>query len=105
MNKKWIYGFHELRSEHTELVGKKCANLGEIVHIGMKVPPGFAISVDGYELFMQETGAGDEIRSYLRKNKDQMTNVEEKVRASRQIKDIIYSKKMPDGMAKKVSRY
>ena len=47
MAQKWIYRLNELRSEHNDMVGKKCANLGEMVHMGMQVPPGFAISVDG----------------------------------------------------------
>lgn len=105
VNTKWIYGFHELRSKHTDLVGKKCANLGEMVHMGLNVPPGFAISVEGYERFMQETGAGSEIRNHIRKNMDQMAHVEKQGRVSRQIKDIIYSKKMPDGMAEKISQF
>ena len=29
MAQKWIYWFEELSSDHNDLVGKKCANLGE----------------------------------------------------------------------------
>jgi phosphoenolpyruvate synthase/pyruvate phosphate dikinase len=57
MAQKWIYRLEELRSKDNDRVGKKCANLGEMVHMGMRVPPGFAISVDGYEKFMDEMGA------------------------------------------------
>ena len=65
MAEQWIYWFEELGSEHNDLVGKKCANLGELTRLGLRVPPGFAVSVDGYEKFMAETGAGDEIRRYV----------------------------------------
>ena len=70
MAQKWIYWFEELSSDHNDLVGKKCANLGEMTRLGMRVPPGFAISVEGYERFMSESGAGEEIRRYVRDNKN-----------------------------------
>ena len=99
MADKWIYWFEELRSEHNDLVGKKCANLGEMVHLGLRVPPGFAISVDGYEQFMERTGAGEEIRDYVRKNTAELSNnVEKQIAASRFIRKVIESKKMPGDM-------
>ena len=99
MAEKWIYWFDELRSAHNDLVGKKCANLGEMVHLGMRVPPGFAISVEGYEQFMEATGTGAEIRKYVQHNQDELTNkVEKQIEASRFIRGLIESKKMPDDM-------
>ena len=99
MADKWIYWFEELRSEHNDLVGKKCANLGEMVHLGMRVPPGFAISVDGYAKFMGQTGADEQIRDYVRKNSDELkNNVDKQIEASRFIRNIIESKKMPAAM-------
>lgn len=99
MANKWIFWFNELRSEHNDMVGKKCANLGEMVHLGMRVPPGFAISVDGYEQFMEATGAGKEIREYVQKNeKDLKNNVGKQVEASRFIRERIQSKEMPEDM-------
>lgn len=99
MIKKWIYWFEDLRSEHNDLVGKKCANLGEMVHLGLRVPPGFAISVDGYEQFMQRTGTDEEIRYYVRQNKAELkNNVEKQIEASRFIRKVIESKQMPVDM-------
>ena len=100
MADKWIYWFDELRSEHNDMVGKKCANLGEMVHLGLRVPPGFAISVDGYEQFMEATGAGDEIRKYVKQNQKELINkVEKQIEASRFIRGVIESKPMPADMA------
>jgi len=98
MAQKWIYRLDELRSEHNDLVGKKCANLGEMVHMGMRVPPGFAISVDGYERFMSETGAGEEIRKYVEEAGEGLRKVEKQVEAGRVIRNIIESKDMPEAM-------
>ncbi|MGD9053862.1 MAG: PEP/pyruvate-binding domain-containing protein [Desulfobacterales bacterium] len=106
MADKWIFWFNELRSKHNDMVGKKCANLGEMVHLGMQVPPGFAISVDGYERFMETTGAGEEIRAYVLKNKEDLKNaVGKQVEASRFIRSVIQSKEMPDDMKFKLWKH
>jgi pyruvate,water dikinase len=65
MADKWIYWLEELGQEHYDLVGRKCANLGEMTRLGMKVPPGFAISVDGYQRFMELTGPKDRVQSHF----------------------------------------
>ncbi|MEW5910179.1 MAG: PEP/pyruvate-binding domain-containing protein [Thermodesulfobacteriota bacterium] len=105
MSEKWIYTLDELRSTHNDLVGKKCANLGEMVHLEMKVPPGFAISVEGYERFMEETGAGEEVREYMRHHIDKLpNNVEKQIEASRYIRSTIESKEMPEKMQQELWR-
>ena len=88
MAQKWIYWFEELSSDHNDLVGKKCANLGEMTRLGMRVPPGFAISVEGYERFMLESGAGEEIRRYVRDNKNLLGSVDKQIEASRKIREL-----------------
>lgn len=55
-NSKLIYWFEEVGKEHNDRVGKKCANLGEMTRMGLLVPPGFAISIDMYRKFVQDTG-------------------------------------------------
>jgi pyruvate,water dikinase len=92
---KWIYWFDELRSKHNDMVGKKCANLGEMTQLGMRVPPGFAICVDGYEQFMERSGAGEEIRRYVKESVRGFKEVEKQIEASRTIRGIIESKPMP----------
>jgi pyruvate,water dikinase len=46
---RYAIPFHELRAGHTETVGGKCANLGELTHAGFPVPPGFAVTTAAYE--------------------------------------------------------
>ncbi len=65
-SEKLIFWFDELGKEHNDIVGKKCANLGEMARMGLSVPPGFAISIDMYRRFIKETGAGDEMSSYVK---------------------------------------
>ncbi len=65
MATKWIYWVEELGKEDNDLVGKKCANLGEIAKAGLPVPKGFCLSVDAYSMFMDLTGASKEIGSLI----------------------------------------
>ncbi|NTU59944.1 MAG: hypothetical protein HGA98_02670 [Deltaproteobacteria bacterium] len=65
MADKWIHWLEELGQEHYEIVGRKCANLGEMTKLGMKVPPGFAISTEGYRKFMELTGLKEKIQAYF----------------------------------------
>ena len=105
MAQKWIYWYEELSSDQNDLVGKKCANLGEMTNLGMKVPPGFAISVDGYEMFMEESGAGEEIRRYVRDNRNLLGDVGKQVKAGRTIREYIESKDMPPTMEAELKRH
>jgi pyruvate,water dikinase len=66
MADKWIYWLRELGTEHNNIVGKKCANLGELTKAGFHVPPGFALGVGAYERFMKETVASDRLLEYLK---------------------------------------
>jgi pyruvate,water dikinase len=102
---KWIYWFDELASKHNDMVGKKCANLGEMTKLGMRVPPGFAICVDGYEQFMAQSGAGEDIRRYVKGNVRGFKEVENQIEASRTIRGIIESKPMPYEMRKELDAH
>src|SRR5689334_9081099 len=41
---RYAVPFTEVRADQTELVGGKCANLGELTRAGFPVPPGFAVT-------------------------------------------------------------
>jgi len=105
MASKWIYWFEELGSKHNDMVGKKCANLGEMTQLGMRVPPGFAICVDGYEQFMEQSGAGEEIRRYVKDSAAGFKEVEKQIEASRFIRGIIEAKPMPYDMKRELDAY
>jgi pyruvate, water dikinase len=105
MSEKWIYWYEELSSGDNDIVGKKCANLGEMTRLGLRVPPGFAISVDGYERFMEETGAGEEIRNYVEENRESLDRIDKQVEAGRRIREFIESKEMPAVMRKEIEEH
>ena len=105
MSDKWIFWFEELGTGDNDRVGKKCANLGELTRLGLRTPPGFAISIDGYERFMAKTGAGEEIRRYVQENRDHLNEVKHQIAASQAIRNIIESKEMPADMREELFRY
>ncbi|MCJ7791762.1 MAG: PEP/pyruvate-binding domain-containing protein [Dehalococcoidia bacterium] len=96
MPERYIYWLEELGQEFSPLVGKKCANLGEIARIRLPCPPGFAISVEAYEYFMNETGALQEIKDYLVQFKDGLKTIDQFDEASREIRRIVEGKALPE---------
>jgi pyruvate,water dikinase len=103
---KLIFRFEELGREHKPLVGKKCANLGEMMRLGLAVPPGFATSIAMYRRFAKETGAAAEITAYV----SQMgtlkgRNITVFDEMSQKIRGIIESKEMPPALAKMIASH
>ncbi len=57
--------FEECLKDSVPLVGGKCASLGELINAGVRVPPGFALTTEGYRRFMAEAGLDREVASLL----------------------------------------
>lgn len=57
--------FEECLKESVPLVGGKCASLGELINAGVRVPPGFALTTEGYRRFMSRAGLEQEIQRML----------------------------------------
>ncbi|HXK53786.1 MAG TPA: PEP/pyruvate-binding domain-containing protein [Hyphomicrobiales bacterium] len=53
--------FSDCNKNSVPLVGGKCSSLGEMINAGIRVPPGFAVTTEGYRQFMAEGGLGKEI--------------------------------------------
>jgi pyruvate,water dikinase len=98
MPERYIFWIEELGQEHCEIVGKKCGNLGEMAKIGLPVPPGFALSVEAYKDFMIQTNARREIQNYLSQLSGDIETIEQFNHASRDIRQIVESKEMPEAM-------
>jgi pyruvate,water dikinase len=92
---KYLFWFEELGQEHGNLVGRKCANIGEIAKISLPTPPGFALSIQAYKHFMTETNAAEDIRSYLKKFSNGLATIDQFNEASKDIRQIIKMKEIP----------
>src|SRR5215217_4893220 len=53
--------FDEIRKDDIALVGGKGANLGELSHAGLPVPPGYVVTTTAYDTFVEANGIGDAI--------------------------------------------
>lgn len=103
MEKKWLFWFDEIGTKDNDLVGKKCANLGELTRMGMKVPPGFALSLAAYEKFLNETEAAQEIQEYFNKRGRRNRTLSEWAEVSSGLRTIIETQQMPLEMAKVIT--
>jgi pyruvate,water dikinase len=59
------FWYEELTGDDFPLVGKKNANLGEMMKAGIRVSPGFALTLYANELYMEETGIRAELEQYI----------------------------------------
>jgi len=57
--------FEECLKDSVPLVGGKCASLGELIHAGVRVPPGFALTTEGFRSFMAQSGLEREVSAML----------------------------------------
>ena len=57
--------FEDCRKDSVPLVGGKCSSLGELINAGVRVPPGFALTTEGYRRFMAEAGIDREVAALL----------------------------------------
>ncbi len=97
---KWLYWFDELCMGDIGLVGKKCANLGEMTKAKVSVPPGYALSLEAYQRFMRETGLTAEITGFLKRYGDEgPKGYGQFMEASHFIKELMEAKEMPADMA------
>ncbi len=98
---KLIYWLDEVIAKDGLLVGNKCANLGEMIKLGMRVPAGFAVSAHYYNQFAEETGVQEEILDYLRRE-GAIEGIQKFDQASRTIRSMIEDKEIPGDLKKKI---
>jgi pyruvate,water dikinase len=57
--------FEECMKDSVPLVGGKCSSLGELINAGVRVPPGFALTTEGYRRFIADAEIDREIQSMV----------------------------------------
>ena len=103
---KLIFWLKEVGKEFNDVVGKKCANLGEMTKAGVRVPDGFAISIPFYRKFLEITGAGKEMEEIVKKyERISEKDVEVFEILSEKLKGIIEGKEMPSFLRDQISSY
>jgi pyruvate,water dikinase len=100
----YVVDFKDIDKGDVALVGGKNANLGEMIKAGFPVPPGFAITIHAYDLFLEENKIVDRIYKTL-----SSTDVDDPAQlqnASGSIKRLVQNGKMPDEVGREIiNRY
>ena len=86
------------------MLEKKCANLGEMAKVGLRVPPGFALTLEAYKDFLDLSGGGEEIRDYLDQAGD-IDSIQRFNQVSADLKKIVESKEIPAAMKETILAY
>ena len=61
VDEQLVCWFEECRKEAVPLVGGKNSSLGELINAGIRVPPGFAITTNAYQLFLERGGIASKL--------------------------------------------
>src|SRR3989344_3169853 len=96
-----ILWFRDIKKEDIAYVGGKGANLGEMYNIPLPIPPGFVVTAQAYKKFLDYTGIKEQIMHIL--NNTNVDENEELQAASKKIKEIIISAKMPSDIENDIS--
>lgn len=62
---RYVRKFDEIGIDDIPLVGGKGANLGEMTSMGLDVPPGFCVTVDGYNYFVEDSNLNEYVKEAI----------------------------------------
>jgi pyruvate,water dikinase len=94
--KALVLWFENLRKTDIPLVGGKNASLGEMIHAGMPVPPGFAVTAYAYEKFIETTHIAEKIYEIINKTVTDKNDPKQYDVASKKIRELIEKSSMPE---------
>ena len=104
MEKKFILGLQQAGIRDIERVGGKNASLGEMIQhlskLGIRIPAGFIITVEAYQVFIGYNQLEDKISSLI--SEIDYDNMESLRRAGLQIRNMIRNTKFPPDLSKMI---
>jgi len=96
-----VVWFEDCHKDSVALVGGKCSSLGELINAGVRVPPGFALTTEGFRRFMVDAGIVREVRTLLAgldlKDLDALEAASERIRSTIEAHD--FSPQIEDEVA------
>jgi len=99
---KLIKTFSEIGKKDATIAGGKGASLGEMTKAKFPIPPGFVITAQAFDRFLEETDLAQEIGAALKKiKKDDINSVQS---ASEKIRDMISDAEFPKDIAFEIDR-
>lgn len=98
MKNMYVETFENISKDDVGIAGGKGANLGELTQAGIPVPPGFVVTAETYNKFMNDTGIFDNIMNILSgidiNNTKELQNSAEK-----KLKKIIIETNIPEDIS------
>ncbi len=94
---KW---FSELNKSSGDIAGGKGANLAEIYNLKIPVPPGFVVTAQAYDYFIEKAGISKKIFEILDKIDYENTKVLEE--SAKEIRDLILNSKFPKDLEEEI---
>src|SRR3972149_2216716 len=94
---KW---FSELNKTSGNIAGGKGANLAEIYNLHVPVPPGFVVTAQAYNYFIEHAGLNDKISILL--GKIDYENTKKLDEITKEIRELIIDAKMPEEMQEEI---
>ncbi len=93
----YVIKFEDLNKSDIGIAGGKGANLGELTQAGIPVPPGYVVTAETYEKFMEDAGINEKVMEIL--NNIDINNTKELQKAAEEIKSIIISTPIPEDIS------
>jgi len=100
--KPLVLWFETLRNTDVPIVGGKNASLGEMIHSGMPVPPGFAVTAYAYEKFIEQTLIAEKIYKIIKETVKDPNDPKQYDAASKKIRELIDKTPMLEEIANAV---
>jgi len=99
---EYVKWFEEISKDDVDVAGGKGANLGEMTQAGLPVPPGFVVTADAYEKFLEETGLREKIREILESH--DLSDDKELREAAEEVQRLIVEAEMPEEIREEIVR-
>jgi pyruvate,water dikinase len=99
---KFVLWFEEIGRKDIDLVGGKCASLGELARAGVPTLPGFAVTADSYNYFLEHA----RLKEFIRKMLEGLDthNLRDLARRAGAIRKRIAAARLPSDIEEEVKR-
>lgn len=99
-DEKFIRWFSELNKNSGKIAGGKGANLSEIYNMEIAVPPGFVVTAQAYDYFIEQAKIDEKIKNIL--SRIDYENTKQLDNSTLEIRDLILKSKFPKEMEEEV---
>ena len=97
---EFIKWFSELNKDSGNVAGGKGANLAEIYNLKIPVPPGFVVTAQVYDYFIEKAGLKEKIKELLKQIDYQNTKQLDEI--TKQVRELILNARFPKEMEEEI---